>query len=409
MAEATVELTRIKEEFPVLKRVIHGKPVIYLDNAATTQKPQEVIDAITDYYGQHNANPHRSIHTLASEATELYEQARAKVARFINASPEEIVFTAGTTHGLNMLAYMLIRDCRPGDEIVITEMEHHSNLVQWQQLAEDNGLVLKAIKVLPDFTLDMEHARATVGPRTRIVAATHVSNVTGTINPVKELSQLAHSNGALIIVDGAQAAGHMPVDVKELDADFYVFGGHKMYGPMGIGVLYIDARHAALRPAFFGGGMVGNVSLRVEVRTTYGEAPQRFEAGTPDVAGAVGLAAAVRFIERVGIARIRDHEQELVAYAIGRLASLGVNVIGPTSGRGSAVSFVVPGIHPHDVAQVCDAEGIAIRAGHHCAQPLGCALALESSARMSVAVYNTKEDIDALAAAIQKARALFAP
>jgi cysteine desulfurase / selenocysteine lyase len=405
---AADDIPDIRSQFPILKQKVNGKPLAYLDSAATSQKPAMVLDAMQRYYERTNSNIHRGIHTLAEEATRQYEDARGKIAAFINAAPEEVIFTSGTTMGMNMLAYMLIERFDGGD-IVVSEMEHHSNFVIWQKLAKRHGLGLKVIPVTPDYLLDMEKAEELITPDTRIVAISHVSNVLGTINDISGIAAIAHRNGALLVVDGAQAVAHMRIDVRMLDADFYLFSGHKMYGPTGIGVLY--GKRDLLRklePAFTGGGMIEDVT---EERTTFLEPPYRFEAGTPDIAGAIGLGAAVDFITGVGLDAIERHEHELVAYALKRLEPMAkegrIAIIGPLENRGGAISVVVDGIHAHDLAAAFDKEGIAVRAGFHCAHPLAKAKSLPPTVRASIAIYTTKEDIDRFVEVLSKAKEVF--
>jgi cysteine desulfurase/selenocysteine lyase len=393
-----------RPDFPILRRVVNGHPLLYLDSAASSQKPASVIEAIRRYYEWSHANVHRSIHTLGEEATELYEAARDAVRAFVGArSREEIVFTRGTTEGINLIAQALGRTLVRGDEIIVTEMEHHSNLIPWQMLCRDRGTLLKAVPVIEGSYLDMNTFDRLLSARTRVVAVTHVSNVLGTINPVKEMIREAHTAGARVLLDAAQAVPHLPVNVRDLDCDFLAFSGHKMLGPTGIGVLYGRPEILESMAPFHGGGeMILEVALE---RSTYKAPPHRFEAGTPPIAGAVGLAAAVDYLERLGMNEVFHHEYELAAYARQTLESLGgVTVQAPNEIRGGATSFMVEGIHPHDLATILDREGIAIRAGHHCAQPLMKRLGVPATARASFHVYNTREDVDALAAGIENAR-----
>jgi cysteine desulfurase/selenocysteine lyase len=403
-----LDVAAVRADFPILNRRVHGRPLIYLDNAATTQKPAAVIEAEADVYRQYNANVHRAIHTLGEEATAAYEQARAKVAAFLGApDPRGVIFVRNATEALNLIAWAWgLRRLRPGDEIVLTPMEHHSNLVPWQLVARQTGAVLRFAQLDGEGRLEAEAVRRCLGPRTRIVAFTHVSNVLGTVTPVQEICRLAREAGAISVVDAAQSAPHLPLDVASLGCDFLALSGHKMYGPMGIGVLW--GRTALLQemePLLGGGEMI----LRVELEhSTWNELPYKFEAGTPNVAGAVGLAAAVEYLRALDMRRVAEWEAELTGYALARLRELpGVTVYGPAAPRGALVTFNVQGVHPHDLAQYLDQEGIAIRAGHHCAQPLMRQLGVVATARASFAVYNTPAEVDALCAAIQRAREFF--
>lgn len=408
---AVFDPKRIQEDFPILRRPVHGRRLVYLDNAATSQKPQAVIDALADYYARYNANVHRSVHRLAEEATLAYEAAREKVARFIGARrPEEVVFTSGTTEAINLVAYAWgLAHVRAGDEIVLTEMEHHSNIVPWQLLAERTGARVRWVPVREDGHLDLDALDRLLGERTRLVAVTHASNVLGTINPIPEIARRAHAAGALVLVDGAQSVPHLPVDVQALGADFVAFSGHKMCGPTGIGVLWARHELLAAMPPFLGGGeMIARVTTG---GSTFREPPLRFEAGTPKIAGAVGLGVACEYLQRLDMAAVRRHERDLVAYALERLREIaGLTVYGPASPdeRGGVVAFTLPDVHPHDLASLVDAEGVAIRAGHHCCQPLHDRLGVVATARASFYVYNTEEDVDALVRALHAARKVFA-
>jgi cysteine desulfurase/selenocysteine lyase len=404
-----LDAKKIKNDFPILKNNKYRKNLVYLDNAATSQKPVSVIRAISDYYENYNANVHRGIYKLSEVASVAYEDAHKKVAKFINAEGfDEIVFTRNTTESINLLAYSLLRDLKKGDEIVLSEMEHHSNLVPWQQLAKEHGLKMRFIRFDAGCLLDMKHAKSLITKKTKIVSCTHASNVLGTINPVKELAKLAHSVGALMVVDGAQSAPHMKIDVKDMDCDFFAFSGHKMLGPTGIGVLY-GKRHllSRMRPFLYGGGMISKVTLD---DTTFQEPPERFEAGTPDISGAIGLAAAIDYLEKIGIENIRKHDEELTKYAIAELKKIqGVSIYGPSAvkDRSAVISFNIKGIHPHDVAEILDSHGVAVRAGNHCAMPLMHRLGISGSARASFYLYNDKSDVDALVSAIKKAKQVF--
>ncbi|HEY8342084.1 MAG TPA: cysteine desulfurase, partial [Calditerricola sp.] len=365
-----MNVKEIRALFPILHQEVNGHPLVYLDSAATSQKPLPVIEAVERYYKEYNSNVHRGVHTLGTKATDAYEGAREKVARFLNApDPAQIIFTRGTTSALNLVAWSYARAVlEPGDEIVLTPMEHHSNLIPWQQAAKATGATLKYVPLRPDGTIAVEDFAQTVTARTKIVAVTHVSNVLGTINPIKTFAAIAHEKGAVIVVDGAQSTPHMKVDVQDLDVDFYAFSGHKMCAPTGIGVLY-GKRHLLeqMEPIEFGGEMIDTVEL---YDATWKELPWKFEGGTPIIAGAIGLAAAIDFLESIGLDAIRAHEEQLARYALERLRAIdGVTVYGPEE-RAGLVTFNVEGVHPHDVATVLDSRGIAVRAGHHCAQPL---------------------------------------
>ncbi|MED5075911.1 cysteine desulfurase [Geobacillus stearothermophilus] len=397
----------IRALFPILHQDVNGHPLVYFDSAATSQKPLPVIEALDRYYREYNSNVHRGVHTLGTKATDAYEGAREKVRRFLNAqSAQEIIFTRGTTAALNLVAASYGRaNVKEGDEIVITYMEHHSNLIPWQQLAKQTGATLKYIPMQKDGTIDLRDVEATVTEAAKIVAIAHVSNVLGTINPVREIARIAHERGAVVVVDAAQSAPHMKVDVQELDCDFLALSGHKMCGPTGIGVLYGKKKWLEqMEPVEFGGEMIDFVEL---YDSTWKELPWKFEGGTPIIAGAIGLGAAIDFLEQVGLDAIAAHEHELAQYALERLAGIdGVTVYGPKE-RAGLVTFNIDGVHPHDVATVLDAEGIAIRAGHHCAQPLMKWLGVTATARASFYLYNTKEEIDRFIAALQKAKEYF--
>ena len=405
-----MDISKIKEDFPILNQEINGHRLVYLDSAATSQKPQSVIDVLKRYYETDNANVHRGVHTLGSRATEAYELAREKVARFIGApDAAQVVFTRGTTESLNMVAYGFARPrLTAEDEIVLTPAEHHSNLIPWQQVARVTGAKLKYIPLQEDGTISLEDAKKLIGPATKIVAIAHVSNVLGTIHPVRELADLAHEVGAVMVVDGAQSVPHMPVDVNDLDCDFLAFSGHKMCGPTGIGVLYGKRKWLdEMEPTYFGGEMIDVVEL---YEATWKETPWKFEGGTPIIAGAVGLGAAVDYLEKIGMDAIREHDREITGYALKRLSEVdGLTIYGPAEGaeRGGLVTFNLGSIHPHDVSTVLDAEGVAIRAGHHCAQPLMRILNVPATARASFYLYNTKSDVDALVDALASAKEFF--
>lgn len=394
-----IDIQKIRADFPILAQEKNEKPLAYLDNAATSQKPKQVIEALTHYYEFDNANVHRGVHTLAARATDAYESARGKVAKFIHAREvAEIIFTRGTTSAINLVVDSYAEaNIEAGDEIVISYLEHHSNLIPWQQLAKRKGAVLKYIELEEDGTISVEQAKKTIGEKTKIVALAHVSNVLGTITPMKEIAAIAHQFGAVILVDGAQAVPHMEVDVVDLDADFYAFSGHKMMAPTGIGALYGKRELLdAMEPTEFGGEMIDFVEL---YDSTWKELPWKFEAGTPIIGGAIALGAAIDYLAEVGLANIHAHEQALASYAIEEMSKIeGITIYGPkdASKRCGLVTFNLEGAHPHDIATILDEDGIAIRAGHHCAQPLMKWLDVSSTARASFYIYNTKEEIDAL-------------
>ncbi|EAE8320999.1 cysteine desulfurase [Listeria monocytogenes] len=394
-----IDIQKIRADFPILAQEINEKPLAYLDNAATSQKPKQVIEALTHYYEFDNANVHRGVHTLAARATDAYEAARGKVAKFIHAREvAEIIFTRGTTSAINLVVDSYAEaNIEAGDEIVISYLEHHSNLIPWQQLAKRKGAVLKYIELEEDGTISVEQAKKTIGEKTKIVALAHVSNVLGTITPMKEIAAIAHQFGAVILVDGAQAVPHMEVNVVDLDADFYAFSGHKMMAPTGIGALYGKRELLdAMEPTEFGGEMIDFVEL---YDSTWKELPWKFEAGTPIIGGAIALGAAIDYLAEVGLANIHAHEQALASYAIEEMSKIeGITIYGPkdASKRCGLVTFNLEGAHPHDIATILDEDGIAIRAGHHCAQPLMKWLDVSSTARASFYIYNTKEEIDAL-------------
>ncbi|QDI93082.1 cysteine desulfurase [Salicibibacter halophilus] len=399
----------VREQFPILDQEVNGSPLIYLDNAATAQKPRSVIEALEDYYRRYNSNVHRGVHTLSSVATDGYEGARDKVQTFINAGQrEEIVFTRGTTTAINTIAASYGRaNLKQGDEIVLTPMEHHSNLIPWQQVAKATGAELKYIPLQPDGTVSVESARSTISERTKIVAMVHVSNVLGTMNPIKEVTKIAHENEAVMIVDGAQSTPHTPVDVQDLDCDFFAFSAHKMCGPTGIGVLYgKKALLEDMEPFEFGGEMIDEVGL---YDATWKEVPHKFEGGTPIIAGAIGLNAAIDFLNDIGLDNIKTHEQQLAQYAMDQLAAHDdIEVYGPPANeRAGIITFNIQGVHPHDTATVLDTKGVAIRAGHHCARPLMNWLDVAATARASFYLYNTEADVDALVDALVTTKEYF--
>ncbi|EKU93143.1 Probable cysteine desulfurase [Alloiococcus otitis] len=406
----SLDQEKLRRDFPILNQEVNDEPLVYLDNAASTQKPKQVIDKIQTYYEESNANVYRGVHALSERATRLYEEARHKLADFIGASQaEEVIFTRGTTTGLNWVAQNLGQlVLEEGDEILISYMEHHSNIIPWQQIAKITGAQLRYIDLTPDGQLDLDDAKNKISPNTKILAITHVSNVLGVINPIKELGQLIHQQGGTLVVDGAQAVPHMAIDVQDLDADFYAFSGHKMCGPTGIGVLYGKRKWLeAIEPAEFGGEMIQVVDL---YDSTWADLPHKFEAGTPNIAGAIGLAAAVDYLQDLGMDQIFQHEHDLASYTLGRLqAKDGVTVFGPSDPdkRSGVIAFNIDGLHPHDVATALDLEGVAIRAGHHCAQPLMKYIKQPATARASFYLYNTKADADKLLEAIDKTKEFF--
>lgn len=402
------DVQRVRRDFPILQERMHGKPLVYLDNAATAQKPRSVIQAISRYYQEENANVHRGVYKLSELASEAYEGAREYVRSFINAaSKREIVFTRGTTESINLVAATFGRKyIGHGDEVLISELEHHSNIVPWQILCEERGALLKVVPINDRGELEMEQFYSLLSPRTKIVAVAHISNSLGTINPVQEIIAAAHAQGTPVLLDGAQAVPHTRVDVRALDCDFYCFSGHKTYGPTGIGVLYAKQELLESMPPYQSGGdMINSVSFE---KTTYNELPYRFEAGTPHIAGAVGLKAALAYIERIGYDTIEAHERELLAYATEVLQNIeSLRIIGTAARKAAVISFDIDGIHPHDVGTILDRDGIAVRTGHHCTQPVMAHFDIPATSRASFAIYNTKEEIDALVAGIHKLIKMF--
>ena len=406
-----LDVAAIRRDFPILERRVHDRPLVYLDNAATSQKPRQVIRALVDYYEQTNANIHRGLHTLAEEATEAYEGARAKAAAFIGANgPDEILFTRNTTEALNLVAYTwAAENVGEGDEIVITTMEHHSNIVPWQWAVQRQGAVLTYVEFGPDGTIDLADVERAVTPRTKLVSMTHMSNVFGTINPVREVAKIAHDRGALMLVDGAQSVPHMPVDVRELGCDFLAFSSHKMLGPTGVGVLWGRREILSTMRPFLGGGEMIEIVGREQ--TTYNVLPWKYEAGTPNIADVIAFGAAIDYLSALGMDRVRAHEVELTTYALDKIGRIpGVTIYGPrdASQRGGVVAFTVDEVHPHDLGQIVDYDGVAIRAGQHCCQVLSSSLGVPATARASFYVYNTPDEVDALVAAVEGARAIFA-
>jgi cysteine desulfurase/selenocysteine lyase len=406
----TIDVQHIRQDFPVLRRDIAGKPLVYLDNAASSQRPRQVVEAMDDYYYNHHVNVHRGVHTLSTEATNMYEAARHRLAQFINApDPASVVFTRNTTEAINLVANSWGRaNLASGDEIVVSVAEHHCNLVPWQLIAQATGAVIRAVNLTPEHRFDLEQFKSLLNPRTKLVATWHMSNVLGAVNPIAQIAELTHAAGALLLVDGAQAAPHMPVNVQALGADFYALSGHKMCGPTGAGLLWAKADILREMPPFLAGGeMIRKVSIQ---SSTYADIPMRFEAGTPNIAEAVGLAAAADYLDDVGMHAIWAHDQALTCYALTHMRELdGITLYGPEGDdRGGIVTFNIDGVHPHDVATALDGEGIAVRAGHHCAQPLMEALGAQSTARASFYFYNSEAEVDALVSALTKTRDFFA-
>jgi cysteine desulfurase/selenocysteine lyase len=403
-----LDADRVREQFPILRRQIGDRPLVYLDSAATTQKPQSVIDAVSRYYEEINSNVHRGVHRLSEEATNAYEGARKKIRTFINAKDwQEIVWVRGTTEGINLVAQSWGRSrLGKGDEVLLTTMEHHSNIVPWQILCEQTGATLRIAPIGDDGSLLLEEFEKVLSDRTRVVAVTHASNALGTVNPIREIVALAHAVGAVAVIDGAQATAHLPVDVRDLDCDFYAFSGHKMFGPTGIGALYAKREHLEAMPPWMGGGdMISMVTFR---ETHYSDPPFRFEAGTPNIAGAVGMGAAVDFITGLGIDAIGAHERGLLEHGTARLGEVeGLRLIGTAPHKSAVFSFVLEGIHPHDIGTILDRRGIAIRTGHHCAQPVMQRFRVPATARASVSVYNTRRDLDDLVEGLEEVNRFF--
>jgi cysteine desulfurase / selenocysteine lyase len=403
------DVQRIRRDFPILNQKIHGKPLVYLDNAATTQKPQSVIDAMVRSYAEDNANIHRGVHLLSERATRAYEEARVKVQKFLNAADlREVIFVRGTTEGINLVAQTFGRaNIGRGDEVLITEMEHHSNIVPWQLICEEKGAQLKVIPITDEGELRIDLVDSLLTERTKIVAVVHVSNSLGTINPIQAIVEKAHARGIPVLVDGAQAVAHMPVDVQALGCDFYAMSGHKLFGPTGIGVLWGRLPLLETMPPYQGGGdMISAVSFK---KTTYNVVPNKFEAGTPNIAGSVGLGAAIDYLSSLDFAAVQAYEDDLLAYGTTALAAVpGIRMVGTASKKASILSFVMEDVHPHDIGTILDQEGVAIRTGHHCTQPLMERMCVPATARASLALYNTKEEIDALVGALARVREIFA-
>jgi cysteine desulfurase / selenocysteine lyase len=406
---SVLDVERIRLDFPILNEQIHGKPLVYLDNGATSQKPRAVIEAVRRFYLADCANVHRAVHLLSERATNAYEGARTKLRKFLGAAEDrEIIFVRGTTEGINLVAASFGKKfVKPDDEIVITAMEHHSNIVPWQILCEDKGAKLKVAPINDAGELLLPELERLLTPRTRMLAITHVSNALGTINPVKEIIEMAHSRKIPVLIDGAQSAPHMPVDVRALDCDFYCFSGHKLYGPTGIGVLYGKAALLEQMPPYQGGGdMISSVTFE---KTTYNRLPYKFEAGTPDISGVIGLGAAVDYIGQIGMDKIATYEKALLQYATERILKIpGVRILGTAREKASLISFLMEGIHPHDIGTVLDQDGIAVRAGHHCAQPVMERFGIPATTRASFAFYNTAAEVDALVEGMGKVREVFA-
>jgi cysteine desulfurase/selenocysteine lyase len=399
----------IRADFPILRRSVRGRPLVYLDNAATTQKPQAVLDALTAYYTEINANVHRGVHQLSELATDAYEGSREKIRAFVNASSvQEIIFTRNATEGINLVAYAFARPIlKEGDEILISAMEHHSNIVPWQLVCEERGAHLRVAPIDDSGALIVEELERLIGPRTKLVSIAHMSNALGTVNPVREIVALAHARGVPVLLDGSQAAYHMPVDVQAIGCDFYAATGHKLYGPTGIGFLYGKAERLDAMPPFMGGGdMIRSVSF---AKSTWNDLPHKFEAGTPDISGAVGLGVALDYITAIGLDRIEAHERELLQFGTDALAAIpGLRMIGTAPHKASILSFVMDGVHPHDIGTIVDREGVAIRTGHHCAQPVMDRFGVPATARASLAMYNTRGDLETLARALTRVRQVFA-
>jgi cysteine desulfurase/selenocysteine lyase len=409
MPSATsLDVTAIRKDFPILAQQVHGKPLVYLDNAATSQKPKCVIEALTRFYQMDNANIHRGVHQLSERSTQSYEAARGKVQRFLNeANTREIVFVRGATEGINLVAQTYGRThVGAGDEIVISAMEHHSNIVPWQMLCEEKDAVLRVIPINDRGEVEFDQFEKLLNHRTRLVAVSHVSNALGTINPVREIVNTAHGWNVPVLIDGAQAVPHMKVDVRSLDCDFYVFSGHKVFGPTGIGVLYGKEQLLEEMPPWQGGGdMISSVTFE---KTTYNDLPYKFEAGTPNIAGVIGLGAAIDYLDQIGMDAVAAHEHDLLEYGTRALESIsGLRLIGTAREKAGVLSFVIDGVHPHDAGTILDREGVAVRAGHHCAQPVMDRFGVSATTRASLAFYNTREDIDALVAGIQKVKEVF--
>jgi len=407
-AAEPLDVARIRADFPALQQMVHGQPLVYLDNAATAQKPRAVLEAVGRYYAEECANVHRGVHLLSQRASDDFDEARRKVQRFLGAEhSKEIIFTRGTTESINLVAAAYGRkNVGAGDEVLITALEHHSNIVPWQMLCEEKGAKLRVAPINDSGEVILDEFEKLLGPRTKLAAISHVSNALGTVNPVRQMIEMAHRRNVLVLVDGAQAAPHAAVNVREMDCDFYAFSGHKLYGPTGIGVLYGKARLLEAMPPYQGGGdMIRTVSFE---KTTYNSLPYKFEAGTPHIAGVIGLGAAIDYVSAVGLHRIAAYEQELLNYATRRVSAMpGVRIIGTAREKAGVLSFVLEGVHPHDIGTVLDRQGVAVRAGHHCAMPVMELFGLAGTTRASFAFYNTREEADRLVSAIEKVREIF--
>lgn len=404
MIQTAIDIATIRKDFPILQREVNGKPLVYLDNAATSQTPQQVIEVIVDYYQNYNANIHRGVHSLSQEATDKYELARQKIQRHFNAAKlQEIIFTSGTTHAINLVAHGYTSILEKGDEVLVSAMEHHSNIVPWQMLCERTGATLKVIPMNEEGELLMDSYLEMLSERTKLVFCNHVSNALGTINPVKEIIAAAHNVGAAVLIDGAQAAPHIKTDLQELDADFYTVSAHKMCGPTGVGILYGKEQWLKTLPPYQGGGeMIEEVTFE---KTTYAELPHKFEAGTPNICGGIAFGAAIDYMNAIGIDQIQKYEHELITYATDQLLSIsGLKIYGTARNKTSVISFNIEGIHPYDIGAILDKLGIAVRTGHHCAQPVMDFFGIPGTVRASFSFYNTKEEVDSLVAGVRKAQ-----
>ena len=406
MIKTVFDILSIRNDFPILNRKVNGYPLVYLDNAATSQTPQKVIDAIVDYYSNYNANIHRGVHTLSQEATDVYEQARQKIQKHFNAAkPQEIIFTSGTTHGINLVANGFTSFLKKGDEIIVSALEHHSNIVPWQMLCERTGAVLKVIPMSLEGKLIMEEYHKLLSPRTKLVFCNHVSNALGTINPIAEIIAAAHNIGAAVLIDGAQAAPHIKADVQKLNVDFYVVSAHKMCGPTGVGMLYGKEEWLNKLPPYQGGGeMISEVTFE---KTTYADLPHKFEAGTPNICGGIAFGAALDYMNTIGFDAIAQYEHELLEYATKELLAIeGLKIYGDTKEKTAVISFNIEGLHPYDIGSILDKLGVAVRTGHHCAQPIMDFYKIPGTVRASFSFYNTKEEVDILVASVQRAKTM---
>mgnify|MGYP003147621648 FL=1 len=406
MIQTVLDILSIRKDFPILNRKVNGYPLVYLDNAATSQTPQKVMDAIVDYYSRYNANIHRGVHTLSQEATDIYEQARQKIQKHFNAAkPHEIIFTSGTTHGINLVANGFASFLKKGDEIIVSALEHHSNIVPWQMLCERTGAVLKVIPMGLDGKLIMEEYHKLLSPRTKLVFCNHVSNALGTINPIQEIIDAAHKVGAAVLIDGAQAAPHIKADVQKLDVDFYVVSAHKMCGPTGVGMLYGKEEWLNKLPPYQGGGeMIAEVTFE---KTTYADLPHKFEAGTPNICGGIAFGAALDYMNAIGFEAIAQYEHELLEYATKELLAIdGLKIYGDLKEKTAVISFNIEGLHPYDIGSILDKLGVAVRTGHHCAQPIMDFYKIPGTVRASFSFYNTKEEVDILVASVRRAKTM---